>query len=102
MKLENPLTTIIEAQKNCILYFTASWCSGCKTLEPRLEELYKKYSEKIKIVKINVEDDPVLSAKYLVNSLPTLLFLKNNKVLNQITGAVDKSKIEKVIQEIYV
>ena len=73
--------------------FWAPWCGPCKSIAPVLEELAGEYEGKIKIVKINVDDNPKSPAEYNVKGIPNLVFFKGGKQVNQIVGAVPKDKL---------
>lgn len=83
-----------------IVDFWSPTCAPCKQIEPSLEKLASDYSSKIKVLKVNVDESPMVSSKYYVRGLPTLLFIKDGSVRTQITGAVNPSVIEAKLQEI--
>lgn len=66
--------------------FFAPWCGPCRMMSPAIEEIEKKYKDKIKISKINIDENQEMAAKYQVMSIPTLLILKDDKVINQLIG----------------
>ncbi|MCD4817269.1 MAG: thioredoxin [Candidatus Cloacimonetes bacterium] len=71
----------------------APWCGPCKALTPTVEAVANEYKDNLKVVKINVDDNPSLAAKYSVMSIPTLLFFKDGAIKEQIIGLVPKEKI---------
>ncbi|MDY6915631.1 MAG: thioredoxin [Candidatus Cloacimonadota bacterium] len=71
----------------------APWCGPCKAIGPTVEKLANEYGDKIKVVKINIDDNPSIATKYSVMSIPTLLFFKDGKVADQVIGLVGKDKI---------
>ena len=91
---------LINEPGTFIVDFWSPTCAPCKQIEPSLEKLAADYSSKLKVLKVNVDESPMVSSKYYVRGLPTLLFIKNGSVRTQITGAVNPSIIEAKLQEI--
>jgi len=75
--------------------FWAEWCAPCKMLAPVLDELVRESVGKVTLAKVNVDEDPGLAARYGIRSIPTVLFVKGGKVLDQIIGAVPKAQLKK-------
>ena len=73
--------------------FFAEWCGPCKMLAPIFEEVAKGYEGKCKLVKVNVEECPTISAKFRVMSIPTLIFFKNGEKVNSTMGAMSKDQL---------
>jgi thioredoxin 1 len=72
----------------------APWCGPCKALGPTIDEVATQFSGKVKVVKINIDDNPELATRYSVMSIPTLLVFNNGDVAEQLVGLVPKAKIE--------
>ncbi|MGN7618723.1 MAG: thioredoxin [Ehrlichia sp.] len=72
--------------------FCAPWCGPCRTLEPQLEKLAQQYVEKVKVYKVNIDDNQDIAIQYGVSALPTVLMFKGGQKLTQVIG-VDVSKI---------
>ncbi|MCY9692958.1 thioredoxin [Paenibacillus alginolyticus] len=83
-----------------IIEFWAPWCSYCKLLAPILEELDHQYGDTVKIAKINVETESVVSTELNVQSLPALFFYKNGSVVGTVTGFVPKNTLEEAINQL--
>lgn len=75
--------------------FWAEWCGPCRMIAPAVEELAGEYEGKAKIGKVNVDNNPNVSVKYGIRSIPALLIFQNGEVVDQIIGAVPKSQIKK-------
>lgn len=75
--------------------FWAEWCGPCRMIAPAVEELANEYEGKAKIGKVNVDNNPNISVKYGIRSIPALLIFQNGEVVDQIIGAVPKSQIKK-------
>ncbi len=80
--------------------FWAPWCGPCSMVGPVLDQLAKDYAGRIKIAKINVDENPFCSARYSVRSIPTMLFFKNGRVVDTIVGAVPRATIEEKIRSV--
>lgn len=80
--------------------FWAPWCGPCKIIGPIVEDLSKEYEGRIKVGKLNVDDNPNTAAEYGVMSIPTLAFFKNGKVVKTVIGAQPKEELKKTIDEI--
>jgi len=92
---ENFQREVLESDIPVMVDFYADWCGPCKMIAPIIEELAKEYEGKVKIGKLNVDEDLKTSEKYRVMSIPTLIFFKNGAPVDTIIGAVSK----KVLQE---
>jgi thioredoxin 1 len=90
---------VMHSQLPVLADLWAPWCGPCKALAPILEKVAEHYDEKLKIVKINIDDNPGIAAKYSVMSIPTLLFFVNGEVKEQLVGLVAKDKITKKIDK---
>ncbi len=78
--------------------FWAEWCAPCRMIAPLLEELVKESGGSLTLAKVNVDDSPGLAARYGIRSIPTILFVKGGKVLDQVIGAVPKNQLQKKIE----
>ncbi|MCX7038696.1 MAG: thioredoxin [Spirochaetes bacterium] len=93
-------TEVMKSTIPVVADFWAEWCGPCRMIGPVLKELAQVYKEKIKVVKINVDQEPDLAAKFNIQSIPTLLFVKNGQVVKQQIGAVPRQLLEKIIKEL--
>lgn len=78
--------------------FWAEWCGPCKMIAPTIEELAEQYSERLKVVKLDVDENQRTAQKYAVRSIPSLLFFKGGQVVDTVVGAVRKQRLEEVIE----
>ena len=83
---------VMHSEKLVLLDFWASWCGPCRMVSPIVDEIAAERSD-IKVCKINVDEQPELAARFGVMSIPTLLVMKNGKVVNQAVGARPKAQI---------
>ncbi len=86
---------VIKSKKPVLVGFGANWCAACKSMEPMIADFLKKQTNKIEFIKINVEKNPKIAARYKVMSLPILLVFSDGKVVGQTTGLVSLKELEK-------
>ena len=85
--------SLLENEKLVIVDFWATWCGPCRMLSPLLDEVEAEMSDKITVVKVNVDDADEIAMRYRIMSIPTLLFFKNGQVVDKTVGAMPKSTL---------
>ena len=93
-------TDVVQADLPVLIDFWAVWCGPCKAIAPTIEEIAGDYAGKVKVGKLNVDQNQNTAMQYGVRSIPTLLIMKNGEVVSQIVGAVPKENITKALDEI--
>ena len=83
-----------------LIDFWATWCGPCKAIAPVIEEIAQEYNGKIKVGKLDVDQNQKTAMEYGVRSIPTMLIMKDGEVISQIVGAVPKENITKALEEI--
>src|SRR5882757_7274018 len=87
----------LTATEPVVVDFWAEWCGPCRMIAPALEEIAGTLNGKVKIVKLNVDENPQTAAKYGVMSIPTLMLFKNGEMASRQVGAAPKQKLEQWI-----
>jgi len=91
---------ILKSDSPALVDFWAAWCGPCRTVGPVVEELADEYAGKVKVCKINVDDNKETPTKYGVRGIPTLMLFKDGQVVDQIVGAVPKSRIKELLDKV--
>jgi thioredoxin 1 len=88
---------VLKATSPVVVDFWAEWCGPCRQIAPALEEIAGSLDGKVKIVKLNVDENPQTAAKYGIQSIPTLMIFKNGQMASRQIGAAAKQKLEQWI-----
>ena len=90
-------TEVLKSTEPVVVDFWAEWCGPCRMIAPALEEIAGTMNGKVKIVKLNVDENPATAAKYGIMSIPTLMLFKNGELASRQVGAAPKQKLEQWI-----
>ena len=85
---------VLKATSPVVVDFWAEWCGPCRMIAPALEEISASLGDKVKIVKLNVDENPGVASKYGIMSIPTLMIFKNGEMASRQVGAAPKQKLE--------
>ena len=88
---------VLKATGPVVVDFWAEWCGPCRMIAPALEEIAGALGDKVKIVKLNVDENPATASKYGIMSIPTLMIFKNGQLASRQVGAAPKQKLEQWI-----
>ncbi|HUX25725.1 MAG TPA: thioredoxin TrxA [Burkholderiales bacterium] len=86
-------TEVLQAQSPVLVDYWAEWCGPCKAIAPTLEEVAKEYSGKLKVAKVNVDENQDIPRKYGIRGIPTLMLFKNGNIEATKVGALSKSQL---------
>lgn len=90
-------STVLTADKPFLVDFWATWCAPCLAIAPHVEAIANEQTAKLRVGKVNIDDNPGVAGKFGVRSIPTLILFKGGKPVDQIVGAVPKRKLEEMI-----
>lgn len=90
-------TDVLQATVPVLVDFWAEWCGPCRQMTPTIDALASEYNGKVKVGKLNVDDNGQTAMRYNVRSIPTLLLFKDGKVVEQRVGAMGKGEVQKMI-----
>ena len=91
--------SVLKSNIPVLVDFWAPWCGPCRAVAPVLEAIAEEFSGKIKVTKLNVDDNSEIASQYSVTSIPTLFMFKNGKILDQTVGAVNKDFLKEFINK---
>ncbi|MDZ7268068.1 MAG: thioredoxin [candidate division KSB1 bacterium] len=85
---------VLQSNIPVLVDFWAEWCGPCKMIAPAINELAGEYAGRVKIAKLDVDSNQIITSQYGIRSIPTLLIFKNGRVVDQIVGALPKQRIK--------
>ncbi|HMQ01574.1 MAG TPA: thioredoxin [Candidatus Doudnabacteria bacterium] len=96
---DNFNSEVLQSDLPVLVDFWAEWCGPCKVIGPIISELATEYQGKLKVVKVNADEEPELTQQYSVMSIPTLKFFKGDKIVGEIVGAAPKATLVTEIEK---
>lgn len=92
-------TEVLGSEKPIMVDFWAEWCGPCRAVSPILDQIATEHSEKVDVVKLNVDDNPETAMKYQITSIPTMKVFRGGEVVKTVIGAKPKPALEADLQE---
>ncbi|MGB9886862.1 MAG: thioredoxin [Moorellales bacterium] len=91
---------VLQSDRPVIVDFWAEWCGPCRRMAPIVEELAQDYAGRVKVAKVNVDQNAELSGRYGIMSIPTLLFFKGGQVVERLVGLRPKQELARVVESL--
>jgi thioredoxin 1 len=91
---------VVNSSGLILVDFWAVWCGPCRIIAPTVEELAKEYSGKVKVMKLNTDENPDIASRYKIMGIPTIMFFKDGQKIDQIVGAVPKPQLKAKIDSL--
>lgn len=91
---------VLKASSLVLVDFWAVWCGPCRMVAPIVDEISKEYAGKLKVLKLNTDENPDVASKYKIMGIPTLMFFKDGKTVDQVVGAVPKSQLKSKVDSL--
>ena len=91
--------SVLAENANVVVDFWAEWCMPCRMVAPIIDELAREYAGKVVFAKLNTDENPSIAARYSISAIPTLIFFKNGKPVDQVVGALPKGELKKWVEK---
>ncbi|MGB3769338.1 MAG: thioredoxin [Phormidesmis sp.] len=90
---------VLESEAPVLVDFWAPWCGPCRMVAPVVEEISEQYDGKVKVVKVNTDENPTVASQYGIRSIPTLMIFKGGQRVDMVVGAVPKTTLANTLEK---
>jgi len=90
---------VLKAATPVLVDFWAEWCGPCRAMEPSITALAGDYAGKVSVGKLNVDDNPSVTMRYMVRGIPTVILFKGGEIVDQVVGLVDKGTLKQMVDK---
>ena len=90
---------VLKASTPVLVDFWAEWCGPCRAMGPTIDALAGDYGDKVSIGKLNVDENPSVTMRYMVRGIPTIMLFKGGEMVDQVVGLVDKSSLKQLVDK---
>jgi thioredoxin 1 len=90
---------VLKSSTPVLVDFWAEWCGPCRAMEPSINALASDYVGKVRVGKLNVDDNPTVTMKYMVRGIPTVILFKGGQVVDQLVGLADKGTLKQMVDK---
>jgi thioredoxin 1 len=89
---------VVGSEQPVLVDFWAPWCAPCRTIAPTIDQIAQEFAGRAKVVKLNVDDNPMTASRFNIRGIPTLLLFKGGMIKDQVVGATSKNNISRMLQ----